>query len=196
MPKDKKKITKIGGKYGNLPLPIDLIDELRNWKASYELTWSDPSPNGKGYRMTMEQLIRRLLEGVKRLDPDVWVTHQAAAKAREKHAAVMEEFRQLYTEELRDAKKKLDAIFDGEAESWTPNPEGCYYLRGEERLDVTDFGTFDNPILTVVDGQEKGYEEMIAEGWELFDGDGHKIASKEMIEALIIESCKPDTWRF
>ena len=60
MPKNKKDLPKKQAKRGNLPLPVDVIDELRDWKFAYELAWSDPDPDGEQYTMTYEQLIRRL----------------------------------------------------------------------------------------------------------------------------------------
>ena len=112
MPKDKKNLPKKQAKRGNLPLPVDVIDELRDWKRAYEIAWSDPAPDGKQYNMTYEQLIRRLLEGVKRLDPEVWAEHEAARKSREEQEVMMADFRRSFWSELKSTKKKLDGFYE------------------------------------------------------------------------------------
>lgn len=112
MPKDKKDLPKKQAKRGNLPLPVDVIEELRDWKRAYEIAWSDPAPDGEQYTMTYEQLIRRLLEGVKRLDPEVWATHEAARKSREEQEGMMADFRRSFWSELKSTKAKLDGFYE------------------------------------------------------------------------------------
>ena len=113
MQKDEKNLPKKQGNRGNLPLPVDVIDELRQLKRSYELAWSDPSPDGERYSMTYEQLIRHLMEGVKLMDPEVWATHQACEKTREEQRELMANFRKDYWGQLLAMKTKLDGLLDG-----------------------------------------------------------------------------------
>ena len=138
MPKDKKDLPKKQAKRGNLPLPVDVIDELREWKRAYEIAWSDPAPDGKQYNMTYEQLIRRLLEGVKRLDPEVWAEHEAARKTREEQEEMMADFRKSFWSELKSTKAKLDGFYEemmreiaAEGDSPAPAQEG---VKEEERV--------------------------------------------------------------
>ena len=112
MPKDKKALPKKQAKRGNLPLPVDVIDELRDWKLAYELAWSDPDPAGEQYTMTYEQLIRRLLEGVKRLDPEVWAVHEAREKSRVEQDEMMTEFKKKYWPELMWTRQKVNKFYD------------------------------------------------------------------------------------
>lgn len=112
MPKNKKNLPKKQAKRGNLPLPVDVIDELRDWKRAYELAWSDPAPDGKQYTMTNEQLIRRLLEGVKRLDPEVWAVHEAARKSRQEQDEMMADFKKRYWPDLMWTRKKVNKFYD------------------------------------------------------------------------------------
>ena len=112
MPKDKKNLPKKQAKRGNLPLPVDVIDELRDWKTAYELAWSDPDPDGEQYTMTYEQLIRRLLEGVKRLDPEVWAVHEAARKSRQEQDEMMTEFKKRYWPDLMWTRQKVNKFYD------------------------------------------------------------------------------------
>ena len=112
MPKDKKNLPKKQAKRGNFPLPVDVIDELRDWKRAYELAWSDPAPQGKQYTMTNEQLIRRLLEGVKRLDPEVWAVHEAREKTRQEQDEMMADFKKSFWPELMRTRKKVNMFYD------------------------------------------------------------------------------------
>lgn len=112
MQKDKKDLPKKQAKRGNLPLPVDVIDELREWKRAYEDAWSDPAPDGKQYTMTYEQLLRRLMEGVKRMDPEVWAAHEAARKTREEQEEMMADFRRSFWSELKSTKAKLDSFYE------------------------------------------------------------------------------------
>lgn len=112
MPKDKKNLPKKQAKRGNLPLPVDVIDELRDWKLAYELAWSDPDPDGEQYTMTYEQLIRRLLEGVKRLDPEVWAVHEAARKSRQEQDEMMADFKKRYWPDLMWTRQKVNKFYD------------------------------------------------------------------------------------
>ncbi len=112
MPKDDKALPKKKGKFGNLPLPVDLIEDLRHWKQAYELAWSDSAPEGKQYSMTNEQLIRHLLESVKCLDPEVWAVHEAARKSREEQGEMMAEFRKRFWPELMSTRKKVNKFYE------------------------------------------------------------------------------------
>lgn len=146
MPKDKKAIPRKKGKFGNLPLPVDLIEELRGWKLSYELAWSNPAPDGEQYRMTMEQLIRRLLEGVKRLDPEVWAVHESGEKSREEQRRMMADFRKNFWGELFATKTKLDGLFEGMINEIAADGDspaaGQEQVKGKEVPAMNPDGTF------------------------------------------------------
>lgn len=142
MPKHKKDLPKKQAKRGNLPLPVDVIKELREWKLAYEEAWSDPAPDGKLYTMTYEQLLRRLMEGVKRLDPEVWAAHEAARKTREEQEEMMADFRRSFWSELKSTKAKLDSFYEEMVreiaeEGNTPAPAG-EEVKEEEGLPVPE----------------------------------------------------------
>lgn len=174
MPKIKKNITKKGGKYGNLPLPEELIKELRDWKLAYELAWSDPAPEGEQFSMTNEQLIRRLLEGVKRLDPEVYLVHETAMKNRQEQEEKIREMKENFWKELKEIKGKLDDIFSTEEES---NNEEIlinylFYRDGEE---IPAIPGDRSPFYAQFTNRQVGMKEMIREGWTLIDEVGQEI---------------------
>lgn len=196
MPKNKKDIPRKKGKFGNLPLPIELIKELHDWKASYILAWSDPAPDGEQYRMTMEQLIRRLLEGVKRLDPEVWAIHQAANKSREEHKKMMADFMAEYLSDLYDTKKELDVLFDGptpptsmkemkEKEDVTINSDDNsteedvwdikYFFTNDEGAKIEALVGDKAPFYCKMNGQSIGMTAMLKKGWKLINEAGIEI---------------------
>lgn len=204
MPKDKKNLPKKQFKRGNLPLPLDVIEELRQWKLSYEIAWSDPAPNGKQYTMTYEQLIRRLLEGVKRLDPEVWATHRACNKSREEQMTMMADFRKNFWGELFDTKTKLDGLFKDvtvgdsptvgqepmkEKEAPSMNPSGTYPVDPTESEVWNMKYFFENdegkrldahvgdiaPFYCKLNGRDTGMKTMMKKGWKLMNDVGVEL---------------------
>lgn len=212
MPKDKKDLPKKQAKRGNLPLPVDVIEELRDWKRAYEIAWSDPAPDGEQYTMTYEQLIRRLLEGVKRLDPEVWATHEAARKSREEQEGMMADFRRSFWSELKSTKAKLDGFYDEmmreiAAEEDSPAPTREEVKKGmpvpeSVAVDPTEGNVWDMRYFFTNDegeeleasvgdraafycrlnGQFKGMAAMMDNGWRLMNEAGVELTKGQAVE--------------
>ena len=191
MPKDKKNLPKKQAKRGNFPLPVDVIEELRDWKRAYEFAWSDPAPDGEQYTMTNEQLIRRLLEGVKRLDPEVWAAHEAARKSRSEQEGMMADFRRNFWPELMLTRKRVNDFYDkmigeitggdsdgGKSDTTSTKEKagveheavdgaGFAFVKGDEVLRA--FPGDRSPFFAVVNGRNVGFREMIDSGWVMLD---------------------------
>ena len=215
MPKDKKDLPKKQAKRGNLPLPVDVIEELRDWKRAYEIAWSDSAPDGKQYTMTYEQLIRRLLEGVKRLDPEVWATHEAVRKSREEQEGMMADFRRSFWSELKSTKAKLDGFYDEmmreiaaegdspaptreEVKEGMPVPEtaasvdptegevwNMRYFFERDGEEIEAYRGYWPGFFAEVDGEERDQKEMMADGWVLMNEAGIEISPAQAIQISI-----------
>lgn len=212
MPKDKKDLPKKQAKRGNLPLPVDVIEELRDWKRAYEIAWSDPAPDGEQYTMTYEQLIRRLLEGVKRLDPEVWATHEAARKSREEQEGMMADFRRSFWSELKSTKAKLDGFYDEmmreiaaeedspaptreEVKEGMPVPESVavdptegnvwdmrYFFTNDEGEELEASVGDRAAFYCRLNGQFKGMAAMMDNGWRLMNEAGVELTKGQAVE--------------
>ena len=211
MPKDKKNLPKKQAKRGNFPLPVDVIDELRDWKRAYELAWSDPAPQGKQYTMTNEQLIRRLLEGVKRLAPEVWAVHEAREKTRQEQDEMMADFKKSFWPELMQTRKKLNKFYDemigeiskdepGEGNSPAPVQEqqpmpdtSAVDPTGGDVWDMKYFFEKDGEELEAFvgdkaafyckfDGRSTGMATMLNSGWKLMNDAGIELTKSQAVK--------------
>ena len=147
-----KKGTGSQVKYAHLQVPEDVAAQLRLYREYYSKCF--------GKKVTLEQMLRRWIDQMNRIDKDVYDAFQKAQKAK--------------ADTETKVQKVKETVLAPEAQK-EPWERKYFFTKGEERMEALPGDVV--PFYARKDGRNIGIQWMLQNGWSLIDENGNKIES-------------------
>ena len=163
-------------KVKHLLLPAEVVEDLRTFQLSYEKCF-----NLK--RVTYEQIIRRWMDNISRIDPDVAkafpIIKEQQRQEQERLAAGLG----LTAEQLKANEESFDPT-DPEIEPWKVS----YSFEKDGKQVEALPGTY-TPFYAKINGRNVGMKDMLVDGWILMNEVGVELDFDQAVKicALIKE---------
>lgn len=151
-------------KIKHLLLPEEVVEDLKLYKFCYEIclaTKKDRDGNPVIIRVTYEQMLRRWMDNVGRLDPDVEKCFRKIKEECRKEQGRMAAGLGITAEQLKGNAAAFDPA-DPQNEPWRLS---YFFERDGEQ--VKAFPGAYTPFYARVDGQNIGMAKLLADGWTL-----------------------------
>jgi hypothetical protein len=159
-------------KIKHLLLPEEVVEDLKLYKLCYEIclaTKKDKDGNPVTVRVTYEQMLRRWMDNVGRLDSDVEKCFRKIKEDRRKEQERMAAGLGQTSEEYRENQASFDPA-DPELEPWKL---GYTFERDGEEIEA--YPGDRSPFFAKIDGRYVGMKEMLAGDWTLINSAGAEL---------------------
>ena len=173
-------------KIKHLLLPADVVEDLKIFQDCYEICFSpdkDDDGNTIPIRVTYEQMFRRWMDNIGRIDPDVAKLFPIIKEQRRKNQEKMAAGLGLTAEQLKANEESFDPT-DPEIEPWKVSYS---FEKDGEQVEALP-GTY-TPFYAKINGRNVGMKDMLVEGWTLQDECGNELDFEQAMKicALIKE---------
>lgn len=168
-------------KIKHLLLPEEVVEDLKIFQDCYEICFSpkkDENGNPIPIRVTYEQMIRRWMDNISRIDPDVAKLFPIMKEQRKKEQERLAAGLGLTPEQLQ----KNEAAFDPTAPENEPWKLKYFFEKDGEEVDAIPYlgqpffaGRLYYPFYVIIDGQNVGMSKMLADGWTLQNEIGEEL---------------------
>lgn len=173
-------------KIKHLLLPAEVVDDLKIYQYCYGICFSpekDKNGNTIPIRVTFEQMIRRWMDNIGRIDPDVAKAFPIVKEKRRKEQERLAAGLGLTPEQLKENEAAFDPT-DQENEPWKLS---YFFEKDGEQVDALPGDLV--PFYAKVNGQNIGISKLLADGWTLQNEVGVELdlSQAQKICALIKE---------
>lgn len=173
-------------KIKHLLLPADVVEDLKTFQDCYEICFSpdkDEDGNTIPIRVTYEQMIRRWMDNIGRIDPDVAKLFPIIKEQRRKNQEKMAAGLGLTAEQLKANEESFDPT-DPEIEPWKVS----YSFEKDGKQVEALPGTY-TPFYAKINGHNVGMKDMLVDGWILMNEVGVELDFDQAVKicALIKE---------
>lgn len=173
-------------KVKHLLLPAEVVEDLRTFQDCYELCFSsekDENNNPIPIRVTYEQMLRRWMDNIGRIDPDVAKLFPIIKEQRKKEQERLAADLGLTAEQLKENKDAFDPTVP-ENEPWKLR---YLFEKDGEQVDALPGDLV--PFYAKVNGFNIGMSKLLADGWTLQNEVGVELdlEQAQKIRALIRE---------
>ena len=173
-------------KIKHLLLPAEVVDDLKIYQYCYGICFSpekDKNGNTIPIRVTYEQMIRRWMDNIGRIDPDVAKAFPIVKEKRRNEQERLAAGHGLTPEQLKENEAAFDPT-DQENEPWKLS---YFFEKDGEQVDALPGDLV--PFYAKVNGQNIGISKLLADGWTLQNEVGVELDYEEAlkIRALIKE---------
>ena len=159
-------------KIKHLLLPADVVEDLKTFQDCYELCFSTEKDKN-GYpipiRVTYEQMIRRWIDNISRIDPDVAKMFLQIKEDRKKEQERLAAGLGLTPEQLKENEAAFDPT-DPENEPWKLS---YFFEKDGERVEALP-GIY-TPFYAKINGRNVGMKDMLVDGWILMNEVGVEL---------------------
>lgn len=173
-------------KIKHLLLPAEVVEDLKTFQDCYKICFSqekDKNGNPIPIRVTYEQMLRRWMDNIGRIDPDVAKMYLRIKEDRKKEQERMAADLGLTSEQLKENEAAFDPA-DPENEPWKLS---YFFEKDGEQVDALPGDLV--PFYAKVNGLNIGMSRLLADGWTLQNEVGVELdlEQAQKIRALIKE---------
>ena len=159
-------------KIKHLLLPADVVDDLKIYQYCYGICFS-PEKGKDGntipIRVTYEQMLRRWMDNIGRIDPDVAKAFPIVKEQRRKEQERLAAGLGLTPEQLMENETSFDPT-DPENEPWKLS---YFFEKDGERVEALP-GIY-TPFYAKINGRNVGMKDMLVDGWILMNEVGVEL---------------------
>lgn len=159
-------------KVKHLLLPVEVVEDLRTFQDCYELCFSsekDENDNPIPIRVTYEQMLRRWMDNIGRIDPDVAKLFPIIKEQRKKEQERLAAELVLTAEQLKENKDAFDPTAP-ENEPWK-----LKYVFEKEGEEIEAHPGNLTPFYAKINMHNVGLKDMLLTGWSLQNEIGVKL---------------------
>lgn len=159
-------------KIKHLLLPEEVVEDLKLYKSCYERCFStkkDKNGNPDPIRVTFEQMLRRWMDNIGRIDPDVAKMFSHFKESREKEQRRLASRLGISVDQLKENVAAYDPA-DPENEPWK-----LRYFFEKDGIEINALPGVHTPFLARINGDYVEMKDMIADGWTLKNEDGDEL---------------------
>lgn len=170
-------------KIKHLLLPADVVEDLKTFQECYEFCYSpekDKDGNPIPIRVTYEQMLRRWMDNIGRIDPDVAKMYVQTKKSRRETQERLAADLGLTAEQLT----ANEAAFDPTSTEYEPWKLRYFFEKDSEKVEALP-GVY-TPFYAQINGHNVGMKDMLADGWTLQNEKGVELDFDEAVKICVL----------